>query len=105
VAGIAGDHRVQVATLGLDVVHEFERGALAAERHLVDDAAQSSVVVLVARPQHVDALDHGRVLGPAGVVLEQRPDPGPRMWDLEGVAVLAHQSLGSWWSGSRLAPT
>ena len=60
------------------------------KRHLVDDPAQPAVVVGVAGPQHVDPLDHRRVVGPAVVVLEQRPDPGRRVGHLERVAVLAH---------------
>ena len=48
---------------------------LPTERHPVDHPAQPAVVVGVAGPQHVDALDHRRVVGPPVVVLEQRPDP------------------------------
>src|SRR5262249_18710155 len=48
VADLARDHRVRVAALGLDVAHQLERRALAAERHLVDDPAEPTVVVLVA---------------------------------------------------------
>src|SRR5262245_58144589 len=92
VARRAGDHRVRVAPLGLHGCDELERRALPAERHLEDDPPQPAVVIVVAGIQDVDALDHRRVVGPAVVVLEQRPDARSRMRHLEGVAMLAHEN-------------
>ena len=90
VAGGLSDHRVRVAALGLDVRDQLEGGALATEGHLVDHAAEATVVVLVAGPEDVDALHHRRVVGPPFVVLEQRPDARCRMRHVERVPVLPH---------------
>src|SRR5262249_29968064 len=92
VAGVPRDHRVGVPAFGLDVGDELQRRALAAERHLVDHAPEPSVVVLVARPQDVDALHHRRVVGPSVVVLEQRPDARRRVRHVERVTVFAHDA-------------
>jgi hypothetical protein len=81
---------VYVYALRLDVGDQLERGAFATERHLVDHAAETPVVVLVAGPEDVDALDHGCVVGPALVVLEQRPDARRRVRYVERVPVFPH---------------
>src|SRR5450759_4958523 len=65
------DHRVRVPDLGFDVMDQLERGALPPERHLVDHASEAAVVMLVARPEDVAALDHRRVVGPVVIVLEE----------------------------------
>src|SRR5215211_4446958 len=90
VARVPGDHRVRVAALGFDVGDQLERGPFSPERHLVDHASEPAVVVLVAGPEDVYAFDHGGVVAPAVVVLEQRPDARRRMRYLERVAVLPH---------------
>src|SRR5205807_10169892 len=53
VAGLAADHGVGVAAVGLDVGDQLERRAPAPEWHLVDDPSKAAVAVLVAGPQHL----------------------------------------------------
>ena len=107
------EHGVGVPARGLDVGHELEGAAAPAEGHAVDHAAQEPVALRVARVDHLDAEHHRRVLGPARVVLHQRPDAGGRVGHLEAVAVLAHATRlpqataarGEAGAGDRARPT
>ena len=79
VARLPGEHRVGVAALGLDLAHELEGAPAPPEGQPVDHAPQETVARGVARVDHLDREDHRRVLGPARVVLHQRPDASGRV--------------------------
>ena len=90
VARLAADHAIRVAARRLDLAHQLERRSAPAEGKPVAHPPQQAVAARVARPEHLDAEHHRGIVGPARVVLHQRPQPLGRMRKLDLVAVLAH---------------
>ena len=89
-ARLPADHRVGVSPLGHHVVDQLQGEAAPAQGQAVGHPAEQAVARPVAGMHDVHGHDHGRVLGPAVVVLHEGPQPGGGVGQVQGVAVLPH---------------